>query len=114
EVFLVVVLVAQQVPGELDHGLRGIQHARGWLPDLAHDGPCCNLQTVTLRPHFLTPMRSWVVDGRVGAHGGTPTPGRPQNGASSPLPTWSPATSTPESAASRCAGLPRGMSRCTW
>src|SRR5204863_9469833 len=72
EVLPVVVLVAEQVAGELDHGFRGVKFAWGRLPGLAHDGPGCNLQAVTLRVHFWTPG----VVGRADAQGLAPALGR--------------------------------------
>src|SRR5437773_7404900 len=72
EVLPVVVLVAEQVAGELDYGFRGVKFARGRLPGLAHDGPGCNLQAVTLRVHFWTPG----VVGRAEALGRAPAHSR--------------------------------------
>src|SRR2546427_304056 len=64
EMLPVIVLVAQQIPGELDHGLGRVELPRGWRPDLTHDGPGCDLQTVTLRSHFWAPLMDGGVSGR--------------------------------------------------
>src|SRR5439155_25244050 len=72
EVLPVVVLVAEQVAGELDHGFWGVKFARGRLPGLAHNGPGRNLQAVTLRVHFWTPG----VVGRAEAQGRAQALGR--------------------------------------
>src|SRR5213594_1837931 len=104
EVLSVVVLVAEQVAGELDYGFRGVKFARGRLPGLAHDGPGCNLQAVTLRGHFWDSGH-----GRKGRGARSrPGPRSTQNGTSSVSLSSSVTASAPESAASRCAGLPRG------
>src|SRR5207247_10355522 len=101
EVLPVVGLVAEQGAGELDHGFRGVKFAWGRLPGLAHDGPGCNLQAVTLRVHFWTPG----VVGRAEALGRAPALGRLRM-APRPCP------SVPPSRPRRRSPRPRGVPDC--
>jgi len=49
EVFLVVVVVVDQVARELDHGLGGVKFPRGALSGLTYDGPGADFQPVVSR-----------------------------------------------------------------
>jgi len=54
EVFLVVVVLAQEVAGELRDGGRATQRPGRRRSRLAHDRPCCELQPIATRRHDRT------------------------------------------------------------
>jgi len=49
--FLVVVAIAQEISGKVDHDLGSIEDSWGWLVGLSHDRPGCDLQAIPLRVH---------------------------------------------------------------